>query len=288
MSGKAISVIIVSYRSGDVIDGCLRSIREQNDLGDELEVILVEQSPEEDLYRYLTAEYPEVTVIRAENRGFGAGNNLGAAQAQGEILFFLNPDTVVESPVFAFIRDQFAQDPRMGLAGVRLLSPEGEQISWNMRFPYGLANKLKYVLYRRMDRFDSRQMYIEGADLIIRGEAFRKAGGFDEKIFMYGEELDICERIRRAGYTIRYFPERTIRHLQGKCTDDRYPAVYGKQLDAFLYDSAKHGFDARKWLRREYRYQTFLAPAMKLAGNKSRAELAKELKGIVKEKLGKI
>ena len=277
MDGKTISVVIVSYNNPDVIDDCLRSIRANNDIGDRLEVIVVEQSPDDSLYRTLSEQYPEITVLRAENRGFGAGNNAGAEQARGDILFFLNPDTVVEEPVFAFAEEKFRENPRLGLTGVRLISAAGENISYNMMFPYGLMPKLRFVLCRKRDRFDSGRMYIEGADLIIRREAFEKAGKFDEKIFMYCEETDLCHRVREAGYEVRYYPDKKIRHLQGKCTDDRYPQVYGKQIDSFVYVCGKHGFDARKWLKREVRYQQFRAWVMGLAGKKEAAGLSREL-----------
>ena len=285
MSGITISVIIVSYKNRDVIGDCIRSIRENNDIGDRLEVIIVEQSPDDRLFRELSEDWPRITVLRAENRGFGAGNNIGARQAKGSILFFLNPDTVVREPLFAFIESRFREDPQLGLAGVHMVNAAGENISYNMRIPYGLAAKMKYVVYRKADRFQARQMYIEGADLIVRREAYQQAGGFDEAIFMYMEETDLCRRIEKAGYRIRYFPEKTIVHLQGKSTDDRYPAVFGKQLDAFIYVSRKHEVDYRKWLKREARYQGFRAGAARLAGKRADAEQAKRLQQIVKDRI---
>lgn len=287
MSEKTVSVIIVSYKSESVIDECLRSVLRHNDIGDRLEILLVEQSPEEDAFRSLTQRYPEVRVLRAENRGFGAGNNRGAEEAKGNILFFLNPDTVVQEPLFAFVEAQFAGEAELGLLGVKLVSPEGENISWNMRFPYGLTPKVKYMLHRRRDRFSAKEMYIEGAGLILRREAFRAAGGFDENIFMYGEELDLCLRVEKAGYVLRYRGEKRIVHLQGKCTEDRYPAVYAKQLDSFLYVCHKHGIDGRRWLRREARYQGFMAFAARITGNASRAKLSRELKRAAAERSGK-
>lgn len=277
MDGKTISVIIVSYNNPDVIDDCIRSIRTNNDIGDRLEVIVVEQSPDDALYRALTERYPEITVLRTENRGFGAGNNAGAKQARGDILFFLNPDTVVEEPVFAFTEEKFRADPQLGLMGVRLIGETGENISYNMMFPFGLMPKLRYVLYRKWDRFIPGQMYIEGADLIVRREVFEKIGRFDEQIFMYCEEMDLNHRVRDAGYEVCYYPDKKIRHLQGKCTNDRYPKVFGKQIDSFIYVCSKHGFEARKWLKRETRYQKLRARIMGLAGKKEAAGLSREL-----------
>ena len=284
-SGKKISVIIVSYNSGDVIDNCLASVFRNNDIGGGLEIIVVEQSREDTLYRRLAETYPGITLIRAENRGFGAGNNRGAEAAKGEILFFLNPDTVLEESLFSFAAEKFDRYPRLGLMGVRVLSEKGNNISYNMLFPLGLASKLKFADRRKADRFDERQMYIEGADMIVRRDVFAQIGGFDEKIFMYGEETDLCLRIREAGYTVQYFGEKSLRHLQGKCTEDRYPAVYTRQLDSLIYVYRKHGFDDRKWLRREVRYQKCRGIAMRLVGKKKEAALSGELAGIAESRL---
>lgn len=282
---KKISVIIVSYNSRDVIDDCLQSVLRNNDIGDNLEIIVVEQSQGEELYEYLAEKYPEITAIRTENRGFGAGNNRGAEIAKGEILFFLNPDTIVEEPLFSFVEKKFAEDSRLGLMGVRLLSGGGGNISYNMLFPWGLGSKLVFAICRKADRFIEHRMYIEGADLIVRKDAFQKVHCFDEQIFMYGEEMDLCLRIREVGYTVRYCGEKTIRHLQGKCTEDRYPSVYGKQLDSFIYVCGKHGFNAMKWLCREACYQRIRAAAMRLIGKKNDAELSAELARIAASRL---
>ncbi len=282
---KTVSVVIVSYKNAEVIENCLLSIRKHNDLGNELEVIVVEQSPEDTLFQDLTGRFPDMTILRAENRGFGAGNNIGAKQATGEILFFLNPDTVVEEPVFAFVLRQFRENPRLGLMGVRLVNGAGEDISVNMRFPYGIMAKAAYVLLRKLGCFTGRLMYIEGADLIIRREVFEQIGGFDEHIFMYGEEMDLCWRIREAGREIRFFPQKTIRHLQGKSTDGCYPQVFSRQLDSFSYVCRKHGASPKPWLRRELRCQRVMKAVFTALGKADRARLAGELQQVLKEKL---
>lgn len=283
MNKKSVSVIIVSYNNRDVIEDCLNSIRDNNDIDNDLEVIVVEQSDTDLLYQDLENRYPDISVIRAENKGFGAGNNAGAKAANGEILFFLNPDTVIKEPLFAFITEQFRKDRQLGLMGFRLLSADGRNISYNMRFPFGLKAKLTYVLCLKFDRFVSSQMYIEGADLIFRREAFEKAGGFDENIFMYGEEADLCYRVQKEGYTIRYFPEKSILHLQGQCTSDKYPTVFRKQLQSYIYICNKHGFNAQKWMKRELRYQKFRAKLMSTLGQKDGADLSRELVKVLEE-----
>ena len=81
------SVIIVSYKKLDILIDCLDSIYKYNDIGDKLEIIVVDNSPEDNIYNYIKSNYNDVRILKSENKGFGAGNNLGAKIARGEYLF---------------------------------------------------------------------------------------------------------------------------------------------------------------------------------------------------------
>ena len=118
-----ISVIVVAYKSGDVLVKCLDSIAKYNDIGDELEVIVVDNSPEEariekDLEK---SEYKNYHYIPSDNRGFGAGNNQGADIATGDILAFLNPDIILIEPIFKKVWEKFQQEKDLMLMGGKLL-----------------------------------------------------------------------------------------------------------------------------------------------------------------------
>lgn len=217
-AGVKLSVVIVSYKNSAVLYDCLDSILKFNDIGGALEVIVVEQSPEGDLYEGLRRDYPWVVTLRHENRGFGAGNNAGARVANGRYLLFLNPDTVLVEPVFGFAIEKFEADSELGLFGVRLVDADGNRNqSFYFRKPYGLLRGS--VLWRICDRFDwfmPRAMYITGADMFVTAQALRTMGGFDERMFMYFEETYFCERLDDLGLRIGYFPEKRIVHLEGK------------------------------------------------------------------------
>lgn len=227
-----LSVIIVSYNNYGVLRECLDSIRTHNDIGAALEVIVVEQSPKCDIYSALIKDYPWVNVMRNKNCGFGAGNNAGACMAKGRYLLLLNPDTVLLEPVFQFAVDKFEEDATLGIFGVRLLNLAGERNqSFYFRKPYGLIRcTLLWRLCDRLDIFLPNAMYITGADLFVRSEAFAKIGGFDERMFMYFEETYLCARFNRLGLTVGYFPNKKIVHIEGQSSVSS--EVFSRRLDS--------------------------------------------------------
>lgn len=228
---KQLSVVIVSYENLAVLRGCLDSISKFNDIGDALEVIVVEQSRSDEIYNALVDDYPWVVALRNENKGFGAGNNAGARAAHGGLLLFLNPDTVLVEPVFSFALSVSVDDSCLGMFGVRLVDAKGgRNRSFHFRKPYGLARALAWRFFDRLDVFLPKSMYIAGADMFVPADAFRKTGGFDEGMFMYFEETYLCERLNGLGYTVGYFPSKKIVHLEGRSSGGI--SVLSKQLDS--------------------------------------------------------
>ena len=102
MNNIELSVIIVSYKNLEIIVDCLNSIYKNNDIGNYLEVIVVDNSPEDNIYNYVADNFENVRIIKNQNKGFGEGNNKGACIARGKYLLFLNPDTILVEPIFGF------------------------------------------------------------------------------------------------------------------------------------------------------------------------------------------
>lgn len=213
-----LSVIIVAYKNKKLLDDCIKSINANNDAIAETEIIVVDNSPNEEVSDLIKNTYPNVVFIKSNNRGFGAGNNEGVRISKGDYLLFLNPDTVLLEPVFKFAINKFEADSRLGIFGVKLLNRNRKNT-----FSFFLIDRYNFisVLIQRFCNifgiFIPNIMHIHGADMFIRKKFFVDAGMFDENIFMYEEEADITKRIK-AKYPLmknRFFSEKRIVHLEG-------------------------------------------------------------------------
>ncbi len=251
-----LSIIIVSYNNLQVLKDCLDSVFVFNDIGNRLEVIVVEQSPTDIIYSYLIDHYPNITVIRAENKGFGAGNNRGAEVAHGKYLLFLNPDTILIEPVAQFAVDHFDKEQTLGLFGVRLLNSDHKNAaSFDCTIPFGYSSKFLSPICNLFGWYIENKMYIQGADLFIRADLFKKIGAFDEDVFMYFEEPDLCIRIRKENYHIKFFPNKKIIHLQGASTSQTSGNSNSYILESFKYVCNKYDIGYKEYLQEELTYQ---------------------------------
>lgn len=283
---NGLSIVIVSYMNQAVLTDCLDSVFAMNDIGDRLQVIVVEQSPTDDIYHYLLRAYPQVDTLRAENKGFGAGNNRGVEIASHDYLLLLNPDTVLEEPIAAFAIEKFENNHKLGLFGVQLLNGDGSKgSSFQCIVPYGIWAKIKHKFASATGKFFSKSMYIEGADMFVRKELFCKTGGFDESVFMYCEESNLCLAVRNMGYTIGYDGSKRIKHLQGACSPDNYGRTFERQLSAFKKLCDKYGMPFDRIMKAEYWYQAMKMTVLSCLNRKisSTYRIAKEkLQTIVK------
>ncbi len=258
---KKFSVIIVSYGQPELVRNCLRSIYETNDINDGLEVIISDNSPTLDIVKMVNREFPDVITVKNDNVGFGRGNNLGYAAASGEYVLFLNPDTIIEEPVFQTAINIFEADAKLGMFGVKLLNEARKKtVSFSLRQEYQkrsifFTNAL-IKLCNFFNRFNKKKMYPYGAALFIRSSVFETIGKFDENIFMYYEEPDLCNRIGAAGYYVDYVSKIKIVHLAGKSTV--YPLKQLEiRLNALNYYAEKYKFDCSYLIKQEFKLLKF-------------------------------
>ena len=263
-----LSIIIVAYKSPQILKRCLASLFSVNDLGEDVEVIVVDNSPADERVDAVVAgfDFPNLHYIPDDNRGFGAGNNTGARAATGEIIAFINPDIIFIEPVFRSVVDRFEQDPALNLLGIKLLQENlktGFSFFWD--YKTGILSKYTQKLWNKLDRFDPNKMYIAGADLWFRHSAFQAIGGFDENIFMYYEEPDLTRRLKKAYPNGRIAYEKDLKmiHLEKQSTPAT-PAQLGREVDACIYCGKKHGLDYRKKVRFEYNYLKLKAAIFKI------------------------
>ncbi len=212
---KKVSVIIVNFRSDQFLNKCIASLFRWENSAD-FEIILVNNDREKDLGEIVDF-FPEVVVMNNEkNLGFGSAVNLGAKKAQGEILFFLNPDSEMQEPVFSLIMQKFEQENDLAVLSPSIIDEEGKKQSWTFGKKLTLGQLLKNNLWG--DEPDNKNLekevdWVSGAGMFARRDDFLKAGGFDENFFMYFEDLDLCWRLRKLDKKIIYFPEVQIKHI---------------------------------------------------------------------------
>lgn len=254
MSSIKVSVIIVSYIKIDIVDKCLSELYKFNDIGSELEVIVVDNSPDEiRIDGFLSVKYPEVVFIKNENKGFGQGNNVGANIAKGKYLFFLNPDTFLIEPVINYAYKKMESNTDFGMLGFQLVSETGNK---NMSFYFlkggGFLKSLMIKFFNYTGLYFEKIMFISGANMFMSKENFINCGMFDENIFMYYEEPDLTFRLHELGKMNYFCRTKKIVHLEAGCPQD-FVAALERRLDSARYYNKKYHMSFSTQLKKELR-----------------------------------
>jgi GT2 family glycosyltransferase len=253
VEGPVASVVVVTYNSERWIRGCLRALRAQAG-APPYEIIVVDSGSADGTADIVSAEFPEVRLLRGENRGFGAGNNAGAAVARGTLLAFVNPDTVAEP---GWLRELLAPLSEPGVvttSKVLLLDAPGKvNTCGNVLHFTGLSFVLG--LGGSAEEFQGVQPVpgISGAAFAMRRDDYLRLGGFDEGFFLYLEDTDLSWRLRRSGFRVLLAPASRVLHSY------RFSLTPGKLYHVEL--------GRLRLLRKHYRpfHWVLLAPSLLLA-----------------------
>lgn len=224
-----ISIIIVNWNTCELLRRCLVSI----DAGHgnlSIEVIVVDNASSDDSVRMVRDEFPWVKLIASQaNLGYTGGNNLGAREFSGRHLFILNPDTEIVGDALQQMGAYLDAHSIVGAVGPQLLNSDGSVQSSRRRFP-GLATALfndspfswrwspnnrfsrAYLMADSSDTEIQPVDWLTGAAIMIKREIWQRVGSFDERFFMYSDEVDWCHRCRNLGWEIHYLPTAQIRH----------------------------------------------------------------------------
>lgn len=221
-----LSIIILNYKTKNLVKQCIKNIE---NLGLELdyEIIVVDNNSADEIEEMIAEDFSGVKFIQTgENKGMGAGNNAGVKVAQGKYILILNPDVVVlENSIerlLSFIKDR----PKVGCVAPQLLNPNKTHQQSRYRFPEFslpafIRTDLKIFGKSRLDKYFMEDMPIEschkidwarGSALLFRKNVLDKINGFDERFFMYMEDVDLCRRVWQADYEIWYVPEAKMIH----------------------------------------------------------------------------
>jgi N-acetylglucosaminyl-diphospho-decaprenol L-rhamnosyltransferase len=245
------SVLIVNYASWPLTLRCIESLDATGYGG--FETIVVDND---------SAAPPRlpagVRLIRnEENVGFARAHNRGIAASTGDIVILINPDTVVEKNFFDDLEEFFAETPKVGIVGPRILEADGElQLSARREisalsgllgrtslltrmFPKSSLVKSQFPAVTEGSH-PSAVDWVSGACMAIRKETLRGIGPLDERFFMYFEDADLCRRARASGWLVYYVPQVEIVHQTGASSRNKPKAVWLMHKSAFLYHR-KHG-----------------------------------------------
>lgn len=261
MPPPLLSVIIVAYKSRDEISPCLASLPRRIDDG-AVEIIVVDNSPGDGAGEVIRREFPGVRYLApGANLGFGRASNLGFAEARGAFILFLNPDTMSNAPALAHCLARLRADPQIGLISPRLELADGSMdLACRRSIPtlwdgFCRASGLAAVFPRRaffsgynLTHLPADGTYevgaINGAFMLAPRRALDTVaeGGavFDERFFMYGDDLDLCIRVARGGWKIVYDGRVRIVHLKGVSVAKEYDAMARAIFDANRQVYLKH------------------------------------------------
>jgi len=202
-----VSVVIVSYNTADLIGTCLDSVRASR--GCRTEVFVVDNASADGGAGLIGAQFPWVRLIaNTKNRGFGTACNQALPLCRGRYVLFLNPDASLQPDALNRAVSAMDRSPVLGLAGLKILNPDGTlQPSISYRYPGQRHCR------EELRDLPGRIACVLGAAMIARTDVVRRLGGFDEDFFLYGEDQDLCLRIRREGYEIGYVKEAVAVHI---------------------------------------------------------------------------
>ncbi|MBE7446937.1 MAG: glycosyltransferase family 2 protein [Planctomycetia bacterium] len=222
-----VSIILINYNSSALLRQCLRSVYEQTK-EISFEIIVVDNASSDNSRQIVRSEFPGVQLIGStENLGFSRGNNRGTSMAKGTYLLFLNTDTILFENSVKVLADFLDKHPKVGAVGPKILFDDRCFQLSSGRLPnlfrefadkivHALVRKWRKVMCPFLERWHNATKavgWLTGACLLVRQKAFLQVNGFDENLFMYFEDKDLCKRINASGWQIMYYPVTSIIHL---------------------------------------------------------------------------
>ena len=264
MSKPVLSIIIVSYNVREFLYQTINSVQRSLQRISS-EIIVVDNASWDGSAAMVQKDFPEVNLIsNTTNVGFAKANNLAIDESQGEYLIFLNPDTIVQEDTFQTLLDFFSQHPKAGVVGCKILNPDGSlQLSCRRSIPTPWVGFTKLVglskLFPKSKLFGKYNLTYLNPDEITEVEAIsgsfmmtsrtiiNHVGRFDDRFFMYVEDLALCHRVYNAGWKIYYVPTTQIIHYKGSSSTEAQFDTLLQFYRAMLLFVRKH-FKAKYFL----------------------------------------
>lgn len=235
-----ISVITLNYKKSNLTISCMNSLYEQSKKDfteNKMELIIVDNASGDDSVKLINEEikrkeYENISVIESkENGGFSKGCNIGAKLARGKFLLFLNNDTLIRDKGILEMADYLNANNSVSILGGELKNEDGSsQPSSGKFYTLGRAMLLllggqKFGFFDKNPKDISKVDWVKGALLMIRKEIFDNLNGFDEKIFMYTEDMELCFRAKQKGFATYFYPFVNVVHKDYGSTNRTFAII---------------------------------------------------------------
>ncbi len=247
-----LSVIILNYNVRYFLELCVLSVQKALETI-EGEIIVIDNNSSDDSCTMMKQRFPKVKLIQnKENVGFPKGNNIGVAQAQGEYICILNPDTVVAEDTFTKVLAFAKRQKNLGIVGCKLIDGAGNFLPESKRgvpTPWVAFTKISglYKLFPKSKIFGEyyaghlnenqtgKVAILVGAFMVMKRDLYLEVGGFDEDCFMYSDDIDLSYQILKKGKSNYYFDESAVIHYKGESTikDETYLKRFQEAMQFF-------------------------------------------------------
>jgi N-acetylglucosaminyl-diphospho-decaprenol L-rhamnosyltransferase len=249
---STVSVVVVSHNVRAHLERCLGAFADSPH-----ELIVVDSLSADGSPELVRSRFPNAGLIQLErNEGYGAAANAGMRAASGDHFLVMNPDAWPVGDAVARLASFADGNERIGVVGPRLLNPDGSLQPSLRGFPTLWRLATEYLFLRRFAprsrllnafygaNFDYRTVreaeFLMGAVLLFPRSAIDEVGGFDPAFFMFSEEVDLCYRMREAGWRVVFFPDAEFVHVGGASTSLDWAPMYREQIRGHLLFFAKH------------------------------------------------
>ncbi|WP_281322466.1 glycosyltransferase family 2 protein [Flavobacterium aestivum] len=247
-----LSVIILNYNVRYFLELCVLSVESALKNIDS-EIIVIDNNSSDDSCEMMRNRFPNIKLIQNDqNIGFPKGNNIGVAQAKGEYICILNPDTVVAEDTFEKVLAFAKKQSNLGIIGVKLIDGTGNFLPESKRgvpTPWVAFTKItslykifsrsvflnKYYAQHLTENQTGKVDILVGAFMFLERELYNEVGGFDEDCFMYSDDIDLSYRVLQKGKSNYYFHETTVIHYKGESTvkDGTYMKRFQEAMEYF-------------------------------------------------------
>ncbi|MHB8095866.1 MAG: glycosyltransferase family 2 protein [Candidatus Aminicenantales bacterium] len=254
-----VSLCLVNYNDAAHLPECLKSVGAAAS-GISFEVIVVDNSSSDGSCAMVEKDFPGTKLIRnAENEGFGRANNRAARESRGEFLLFLNTDVILRPGTLEPLLEEMRVHPSTGIAAPALVGAgDRPQVSFGGRVTFFTEMLRKTFLNRmiarrlRKDRRRREVRWVSGAFLLARRSVFLESGGFDERFFLYFEDIDLCLRTLAGGWKVVFLPRAESFHCGGVTTAGRPLRSRLEYRKSQVYFYQKHNSPLSSTLLRFY------------------------------------